>query len=213
MVTNEIVEAVIKELVGEDALPLVEVLRNTSNISEFQIATKIKQPVDIIRNQLYRLYNHNLIAFTRKKDKTKGWYIYYWTLNLERFAYLVIDIKRKRIEMLKNRLGREKENIFFTSDSKCVRVDFEQATQFDFRCPETGELLYQEDNSKIISNIEKELEKLQEEVAEHDRKASVEAATAEAVEESKKKKTTKKTVKKKVEKKVKKNIKRKKSKK
>jgi transcription initiation factor TFIIE subunit alpha len=163
-ITQKAIEGVISELVGEEVLPLVELLKTNKNISEFQISTKIKIPVDVTRNQLYRLYNHNLVTFIRKKDKIKGWYIYYWTLNIERIKYLVGDLKRKRLVRLKDRLERENENHFFSCGNLCIRVDFEQATNMGYHCPECGELLHQEDNLKKIEELKKEIENLKKEI-------------------------------------------------
>ena len=163
-ITQKSMESVMSELIGEDVFPLVNLLKTTKNISEFQISSKIKQPVDIIRNRLYRLYNHNLVTFIRKKDKKKGWYIYYWTLNLNQIKYLVTDLKKKRIVTLHERVSREEENHFFSCVNKCIRVDFEQATNFEYSCPECGELLHQEDNQKKVEEIKKEIKNLEKEL-------------------------------------------------
>jgi transcription initiation factor TFIIE subunit alpha len=159
------IEGVISELVGEEVVPLVNMLKNHKNVSEFQIATKIKMPVDVIRNHLYRLHNHHLVLFNRKKDKKKGWYIYYWTINLDQIKYLVNDLKRKKIEALKERILREQNGHFFSCGNRCVRVDFEQATNFGYKCPECGEILNQEDNSQKIKDIEKEISSLSKELS------------------------------------------------
>lgn len=159
-ITNDMIKEVVIELVGEDTMLLVDFLKNNKNVSEFQISTKIKIPVDTIRNQLYRLYNHNLVSFIRKKDKEKGWYIYYWTLNKDRIKYLITNIKVKKIEKLKERLEREENSHFFACTNKCIRIDFEQATNFEYHCPECGELLMQEDNSTQILKIHEEIKLL-----------------------------------------------------
>lgn len=178
--TQKLLESVVSEVVGEDVLVLVNMLKTNKNISEFDISTKIKIPVDVIRNQLYRLYNNNLVSFIRKKDKRKGWYIYYWSINLERIKYLVDDLKRKKIEKLSERLTREQESQFFSCMNSCIRVDFEQATNFEYRCPECGELLNQEDNSEKIILLKKEVNEIQKDL---DESAKVAAAAALLIEE------------------------------
>lgn len=154
------INEVVSELVGDDAIQLVDFLKENKNVSEFQISSKTKLAVDMIRNQLYRLYNHNLVSFIRKKDKEKGWYIYYWTLNKDRVKYLITDIKVKKIEKLKERLSREEQSHFFACLNNCIRIDFEQATNFEYRCPECGEILMQEDNSEQIKGIKNQIEEL-----------------------------------------------------
>ena len=116
------------------------------------------------RNMLYRLYDSNLVSFIRKKDKKKGWYIYYWTFNTKNIKHILKDIKKKKLERLKERLNREKGVDFYTCGNGCIRLDFEQATDFEFKCPECGSLLNLEDNSKKIEEIKKEIAKLEKEL-------------------------------------------------
>lgn len=164
--TKKIRDFVISEVSGADTLDLVEYLKGKENISEFIIAKDLEEEINIIRNKLYRLLQANLISFNRKKDKQKGWYIYYWTLNLDNIKFLYFDIKRKRLQKLKDRLAREENNFYFTCENRCIRLDFEQATQFDYKCPECGELLNQEDNTSMKKELEKEIKELEKEVAE-----------------------------------------------
>ena len=148
---------------GADVVQLVRVLKDKKNVSEFKLADCIDHEVNATRNMLYRLYDANLVSFIRKKDKKKGWYIYYWTFNTKRVKYLIEELKKKRLERLKDRLEREKSSHFFICSSKCMRLDFEQATGFNFKCPECGSLMNQEDNKEKIDEIEKEMTQLKKE--------------------------------------------------
>jgi len=155
--SNKLVEWVVKEVAGEDVVPLVNSLKNKKNISEFKIADDIKREINLTRNMLYRLYHANLVSFIRRKDKKKGWYIYYWTFNLKRVIYLAQSLKKQRLESLKERLKRERENYFYSCVNKCIRLDFDRSTGFNFKCPECGELMTLEDNKRTIEEIEKEI--------------------------------------------------------
>lgn len=154
-------EEVVVEVVGPDVLSLVRTLRNKQNVSEFKLAESIHKEINITRNMLYRLYDNNLVTFTRKKDKKKGWYIYYWTFNNKRIKQLMHSLRQRKLEKLRERLEREKGTQFFLCPTKCIRLDFEQATDFEYKCPECGQLLVQEDNSGRIRDIEKEILALQ----------------------------------------------------
>ena len=162
--SNNIIESIVKEVVGDDAVPLVRFLKNNKNISEFKIAETIKKEVNETRNILYRLYENNLVNFMRKKDKKKGWYIYYWTFNQKRVKDLIWDLKKKRLKKLKERVDRESEGNFFGCRNKCIRLNFDQATDFQFKCPECGSVLDQEDNTKIMENIQNEIKELEKEL-------------------------------------------------
>ena len=159
--SDKLIEEVIRQSVGVEIVPLVRYLRNRKNVSEFKIAEGIKQEVNITRNWLYRLYDLNLVTFIRKKDKIKGWYIYYWTFNPGRVRDLQIDLRRKRLEKLKDRLKRERGSDFFICENKCIRLDFDQVTESAYKCPEFGTLMHQEDNAEHILSIEKEIQALE----------------------------------------------------
>lgn len=162
--SNKIVEAVVSEVAGEDVIPLVKSLKNKKNVSEFKLAETIKEEVNITRNMLYRLYDANLVSFIRRKDKKKGWYIYYWTFNMKRIRYLAMDLKRKKLEQLKERLKREENGQFYICEGRCIRLDFEQAVNFEFKCPECGQLVDLEDNEEKVKNIKKEIKELETEL-------------------------------------------------
>ena len=68
------------------------------NISEFKIAEELKIDVHLVRNILYRLNNFNLATYIRKKDREKGWYISYWTLNTQRFKEVYDKFQVNRLE-------------------------------------------------------------------------------------------------------------------
>ena len=115
---------------------------------------------------LYRLYDSNLVSFTRKKDKKKGWYIYYWTFDTKRIKYLSRSLKKKRLASLKERLEREKQGQFYACENQCIRLDFDQAMNFEFKCPECGKLISEEDNEEMMAAIKKEIKELEKELKE-----------------------------------------------
>jgi len=162
--SNKIIEATIVEVAGEDVLPIVSFLKNKKNISEFKIAEVIKKEINTTRNMLYRMQEVNLVSFIRKKDKKKGWYIYYWTFKPKMIKHIVINLKKKKLSKLEDRILREKNNHFFICQNKCIRLDFDQAMNFEFKCPECGEIMNQEDNLEKIRLIEEEIKNIKSEL-------------------------------------------------
>lgn len=162
--SNKLIQEVVAEVAGPDVLPLVKALKNKKNVSEFKLADAIDEEINTIRNMLYRLYDYHLVTFIRKKDKKKGWYIYYWTFNTVRVKEVMKNLKNSKAERLRDRLAREKGSSFFTCENKCIRLDFEQAVEFEYKCPECGLILNQEDNSKRIAELTKALAKVEKEI-------------------------------------------------
>ncbi|MCX6707983.1 MAG: hypothetical protein NT001_07695 [Candidatus Woesearchaeota archaeon] len=159
--SNKILDDVIIEVAGEDVLPLVKAMKNKKNVSEFKLAEKMKVEVNIMRNMLYRLYKSNLVSFIRKKDKVKGWYIYYWTFRAKNIKYLALELKKKKMAQLKERLEREKGGHFYMCPTKCMRLNFDQAVDFSFKCPECGSLMEMDNNKDKIREIEKEIKEIE----------------------------------------------------
>lgn len=159
-------EQILLKLLGSEGGPLISELNLKDNVSEFDLASKTKKDIKVIRRMLYILYNHNLVSFTRKKDKEKGWYIYYWTIVPENIFFNYLRMKREELVSKREELLSETQELFFVCPGKCVRLNFDQAMDFEFHCPECGKLLLQDSSEDKISSlkeyiieIEAELEK------------------------------------------------------
>ena len=165
MTTDDVIAAVVENVAGHDVVPLIAVLKDKKNVSEFILAEELKEEINTVRNKLYRLYDSSLVEFIRKKDKKKGWYIYYWTFVPSRIPKILENLKKKKLEKLKERLKSEQSADFFECINKCMRLTFEKAIDFEFKCPECGSLMNQEDNSKKIKHMFEEVELLEKEAA------------------------------------------------
>ncbi len=163
-VSNQLIKNVVAEIAGEDSVPVAMVLKNKKNFSEFKVAQALKMEIKDIRKSLYKLLEYNLVSFKRKKDKKKGWYIYYWTFNPDMLKYLYTNLKVKKLEKLKERLEREETNHFFICPNKCVRLDFDKSSEFEFRCPECGSLLDMQENNATIRHLKEEIVRLEKEI-------------------------------------------------
>ncbi len=161
--TNQLIQKTVSDVVGEDALPIVEYLRNRKNVSEFIIAEKTKTEIHRVRNILYRMQKLNLTTYRRKKDSKKGYYISYWTFNPRRVRDLVSGMKREKLDKLRERLEREEanQNAFFICQNACVRLDFDQSVDLGFRCPECGSLLIQQDNTRTIDYLRERIREME----------------------------------------------------
>ena len=153
-------EFVITELVGEDALPAINYLQGKQNVSEFIIAEDLGIEIHEMRNILYRCYDHNICTFVRRKDKKKGWYICYWNFNTEHIPHLEKKIVKQKIAKLTKRLKDEQESQFYMCKNACVRMDFDKAVEYNFHCPECGEIQEVQDNTRTIAFLSEQLEKL-----------------------------------------------------
>ena len=160
------IEELIKELIGSDALPLVTLIKGKQNVSEFKIASKLNVTVNQVRNIFYRLGEHDLVSFTRKKDKQKGWYVYFWTFELGKAHHLLMDLKRKKIDLITKMLSEERKNVFLVCPKGCIRVGTEDALELQFHCPECNNVLKEVNKEKRLHLMEEQKKKLQGELGE-----------------------------------------------
>ncbi len=169
-VTKSMIKDVVSKVAGEDCVPIILDLEGRENVSEFIIADELNIDIRELRRKLYRLWEAGLVRFKRKKDKKRGWYIYYWTFIPSRVWFLYRDLRVKKLQKLKERLEQEENNEFYLCPNGCVRLDFSQAVEFDFKCPECGALLIPNDNSRTIAHLREEIAKLTKEIEEFDKK-------------------------------------------
>ena len=148
---------IIEEIAGKEAVALVEYISNKQNVSEFKIAAKLNMSVNQIRNILYKLNSYNLVSSIRKKDKKKGWYIYYWTYNNVHSQAVIKKLRQKKIEKLKRRIEDESNTSYFLCPNQCRRYSYEVALENSFKCVECGELLKEEKTQKELTNLKKKL--------------------------------------------------------
>ena len=202
--TQKKIEEIMLSILGAEGLPLVKELSGKQNISEFELADKLKKDIKIVRKILYLLYNHNLVSFIRKKDNIKGWYIYYWTLLPKSIKFNYVKRKRELLALLQQRMEDEGKELFFTCPTKCVRLNFDQSMDFEFHCPECGELMSQDNNTEKLEMLRKRIAEIQEELEELMEKRKVRKKVAKT---RKKKVMAKKQEKRQVKKKQQKTVK------
>lgn len=152
---------ILSNVVGRQASDIVNLLAGKKNVNEFIIAKKLKLTINQVRNILYKLSDAGLIAFTRKKDKRKGWYTYFWTLNTEKSLELLEGNIRKEMDGLKNQLrNRESKRFYFCNTCK-TEVNEEHALQNNFTCAECGEVYQLQTDKKIINDLVLKIKKLE----------------------------------------------------
>ncbi|MBN2368277.1 hypothetical protein JXC34_04615 [Candidatus Woesearchaeota archaeon] len=161
--TKEIMEKTVSGAVGEDALPIVDYLKGKKDISEFTIAKDLKIEIHQVRNILYRLNSKHLATYIRKKDRIKGWYISYWTVNEKRFFEVYDKLQEQRLENLKEKLKKEQEyrEGLYICPNLCTRMNFESAMELNFKCPECGRILNPQDNSRTIEHLKTMIEEIE----------------------------------------------------
>lgn len=160
-ISQDEVADVVRDVIGEDAVTITDYLYGKENISEFTVAEEVDYEIHKARYILYKMLENNLATFIRRKDRIKGWYICYWTLDLERIQRKKNELLDEQIEELRGRLENERDNQFYMCSNTCVRFTFPEAAEQNYKCPECGELLDTQDNSRTVEFLQQRIEELE----------------------------------------------------
>jgi len=160
-----LIKELIKEVAGKNTEPIAEILKEEKPVNEFKIAEKIKLTINQTRNILYKLYNNGIANFSRKKDKRKGWYIYFWTLNIQKSLEKLMELKKKQIEGDEHQIKSYETKRFFLCPSDCAKFNEESALHHSFMCPECGNVLQLEEKTPKIKEFTDKKEKAVKELA------------------------------------------------
>ncbi len=156
-----LLESVVREIGGDDAVKVASLLDPTEETTDEAIAAGAEMKLNAVRKVLYRLYDARLAEFRRIRDKSTGWFIYFWRLKPNRVEELVINRKKTVYRKLKARLDYEQKYHFFNCDQNyCPRYTFDEAMENNFKCPECNGELQAFDNSDIIKNLSKKVKEL-----------------------------------------------------
>jgi len=145
------------ELISDEATQVVEFLYSNPGASEFDISEGIGFTVSQIRSILYELKSKNLIDYDRRKDKEKGWYLYYWKVLTHNFEKVYLSEKKKKLEQFKERLETEENSIYYICPNYCKRLSFEDALESNFTCPVCGYLMNEENKTRKIEILKRNI--------------------------------------------------------
>ncbi|MBI2629701.1 hypothetical protein HYW76_01240 [Candidatus Pacearchaeota archaeon] len=158
---NKLLGEIITEIAGEQSKGILELLENKRDVNEFLIAKKLKLTINQVRNIFYKLANFGLVSFIRKKEKKKGWYTYFWTLNILKVLDLLEKRLEKEIESLKQQLKSRETRRFYLCKTCKTEVGEENALLHNFVCGECGEVYELNEDKKILELLKSRIARLQ----------------------------------------------------
>ena len=158
----------VAEALGEEeAVKLIEILKNSDETTDDEIANKTGIRLNSVRKILYKLYDHSLVSLRRTRDPKTGWFIFHWKLQPDQLEGFILSQKRRVLEKLNIRLEYEKNHDFFYCHTPgCRRIPFEDAVELVFRCSTCGKPLTHYENGKIVQALTKKVEQLRKEMGE-----------------------------------------------
>lgn len=159
-----LIKKIIEEAIGKQAIELIEILLKKKNVNEFIIAKKLKLTINQTRNLLYKFSEKGVVSFTRKKDKKKGWYTYFWTFEVDKALLFAKNYLMKEIEHLKNTLKSRENKRFYICKNCSIELTEENALLTDFSCKECGEILLLNADKKLMEEISRKINKFEQQL-------------------------------------------------
>jgi len=150
------------ELIGDEATQVIEFLYSNPGASEFEVSENIGFTVSQIRSILYELKAKNLIDYDRRKDKEKGWYLYYWRVLPDNFEKVYLAEKKNKLSQFKERLEAEENNNYYICPNFCKRLSFEDALDSNFTCPICGSLMNEENKTRKVEILKRNIKEHEE---------------------------------------------------
>ncbi|MHA1254791.1 MAG: transcription factor [Promethearchaeota archaeon] len=127
---------------------------------DFEPDTEEILKLNTVRKTLYKLYSAKLAQFRRIRDKSTGWFIYYWWHEFDFLEEILLEKKKLIQRKLRDRLQFEEKNYFFLCKN-CNKINikykFDEAFELNFRCPDCGSPLEAQDNQNIINLLKEKI--------------------------------------------------------
>lgn len=154
-------EVILRELgidLDDTMLKVLALLQKKKDVSEEDVAKKLKLKVNQTRKFLYRLYEKRLATYLKKADpKKKWWYLYFWSLDRSRIRELFLTYKRKQLDRKRQDLEAEQRYAFECKSCK-IKYLYEEALETEFTCPACGAILVEARTTATAKKLAQEIE-------------------------------------------------------
>lgn len=153
MLDNHAVKEILLDITDEECcFPIIESILKGKK-SDIDIAEYTEIKLTIVRKVLYKLNEAGITTYKKKKDQKTNSFIYYWNFHQEIVINMIANESKKITEEIEKSIKYEESNMFFACKANGHRYIFENASEFNFICPECGDSLEYQDNSAKIAEL------------------------------------------------------------
>ena len=158
---NDFLKEVVVYVAGKPAEEITVLLNSKKHVNEFILAKKMDLTINQTRNILYKISDHGLVSSIMKKDKKKGWYTYFWKIEVLKSLEFLKSILLKRVEQINIQIKNREAKQFYVCERCGIELTEENALLVDFTCNECGDIFTIKDNSKLLRELKKNLDKIE----------------------------------------------------
>jgi len=157
MLKESLVQELIYEITedNENSISIIKCLLG-GKITDEEISEEIELRLNIVRKILYRLYDAGLASYKRSKDPETQWYTYSWKFEKDKVIETISKKFEKSSREMEESLAYEEDNMFFSCINGC-RYNFEEASEYNFVCPECEKTLEYQDNASLITELKEQM--------------------------------------------------------
>ncbi|MFX1311231.1 MAG: transcription factor [Promethearchaeota archaeon] len=158
-VGEELLNSESEDITDEDITENIKERINGTEI-DFEPDDNETLKLNTVRKTLYKLYSEKLAQFRRIRDKSTGWFIYYWWHEFDLLEEILLEKKKLINSKLRDRLRFEQNNYFFVCrncQNTNIKYNFDDAFELNFRCPDCGNQLEAQDNHEIIEFLKNKI--------------------------------------------------------
>ncbi|MEK6875200.1 MAG: hypothetical protein AABX30_00795 [Nanoarchaeota archaeon] len=161
---DKFLKEVVSIVVDKQSDRIADLINSRKHVNEFIIAKKMGLTINQTRNILYKLSDYGLVSSMRKKDKKKGWYTYFWKIEIFKSFLFLEDVVKKRMELIKDQIKERRAKVYYFCDICNTEFSEEEAMVKNFTCDECGKVFTLRDNTPIIKDLQKNLSRLDNEL-------------------------------------------------
>lgn len=154
-----------EDIFGSEIYHILEYMLKKGEVTNEELSRKFKIDQNELRRILYKLEEYNIVSSKRVPNGMPLGFTYVWKVNIDSTNTLRKKLIKKQLEYLIKRYENMSDYIFVCPYCN-LKFDFEEAMEYEFKCPEDGEILMQienEEKKKIfekICKLKKELENI-----------------------------------------------------
>ncbi|GBE19842.1 transcription initiation factor E subunit alpha [archaeon BMS3Abin17] len=161
---KKFLKEVVVMVAGKPAEEIADLLDSNKHVNEFVIAKKLNMTINQTRNILYRISDHGLVSSIRKKDKKKGWYTYFWKIEILKTLEFLRNMRVKNIYQIDNQIKNRETREFYVCEKCNIEFNEENALLHNFTCNECGNVFTIKNKTKVLKELKKNSDKLKAEL-------------------------------------------------
>lgn len=168
ILTFKLTQEFLTSVGGPEAVSVVRIcLDKNGKCLDEDIEAKMKTlKITEIRSILNRLHYRGIACYNKTKNKNSGWYTYTWEIKKRRIVELILEQQSEQLQKLEQKARFEVNHEFFVCKKACEETAFEIAAQYEFRCPECGEMMNPIDGKKKNKDVQEHILLLRTELGE-----------------------------------------------